>query len=278
MKSANRLIVATLAIATLAIAFWVLALGPKRQEASDLSSQADQISAALAESRFQLTEAAAARHQFPADYRQLVVLGKAVPSSDDTSSLLVELNHVADKSKVTFNSIQLSSTGGGEAPAAPVPAPAPAAPAPATEGSYSAVPAAASVPPTEAAASLLPLGATVGTAGLGVMPYSLNFSGSFFQVADFIKGVDSLVKTGADVAVDGRLVTLDGFALVPSSETGISNLKASFSVTTYVVPPTQGVTAGATPTAPAPETATPAATAPSSESAASSSTPVSAAQ
>jgi Tfp pilus assembly protein PilO len=275
MKSANRLIVATLAIAAMAVAFWVLALGPKRQEASDLSDQANQIGAALAESRFQLTEAAAARREFPTDYRQLVVLGKAVPSSDDTSSLLVELNHVADKSKVTFNGIQLSTTSGGEAPAAP--APAPAAPVPPTEGSSSAVPAAASVPPTEAAASLLPLGATVGTAGLGVMPYSLDFSGDFFQVADFIKGIDSLVKTGADVAVDGRLVTLDGFALVPNSEAGVSSLKATFSVTTYVVPPTQGVTAGATPTAPAPETATPA-TAPSSESEPSSSTPVSASQ
>jgi Tfp pilus assembly protein PilO len=277
MKSANRLIAATLAVTALAVAFWVLALGPKRQEASDLSGQVDQISAALAESRFQLTEAATARHEFPADYRQLVVLGKAVPSSDDTSSLLVELNLVARASKVTFNSIQLSSTAGGEAAAAPVPAPA--APVPPAEGSPGAVPAAASVPPTEAAASLLPLGATVGTAGLGVMPYNLDFSGDFFQVADFIKGIDSLVKTGGDVAVDGRLVTLDGFALVPNSEeSGISNLKATFAVTTYVVPPTQGVTAGATPIAPAPETATPAATAPSGETTPSSSTPVSAAQ
>jgi Tfp pilus assembly protein PilO len=274
MKSANRLIIATLAVTVLAVAFWVLALGPKRQEASDLSGQVDQINAALAESRFQLTEAAAARHEFPADYRQLVVLGKAVPSNDDTSSLLVELNLIARASKVTFNSIQLSSTGGGEAPAAPAPAPVPP-----TGGSSSAVPAAASVPPTEAAASLLPLGATVGTAGLGVMPYSLDFSGNFFQVADFIKGIDSLVKTSGDVAVDGRLVTLDGFSLAPSGEeTGASTLQASFAVTTYVTPPAQGVTAGATPTAPAPETATPAATAPSSEPAPSSSTPVSAAQ
>jgi hypothetical protein len=136
------------------------------------------------------------------------------------------------------------------------------------------VPAAASVPPTEAAASLLPLGATVGTAGLGVMPYNLDFSGDFFQVADFIKGINSLVKTGDAVAVDGRLMTLDGFALVPDGEeNGVPKLKATFAVTTYVTPPDQGVTAGATSTAPAPETA---AAAPSEP--APSSTPVSAAQ
>jgi Tfp pilus assembly protein PilO len=272
MKSANRLIVTTLAIAVLAIAFWVLALGPKRQEASDLSGQVDQANAALAEARFQLAEATTARREFPADYRQLVVLGKAVPGSDNTSSLLVELDHIAHRSEVTFNSIQLSSSSGGEE-AATAPAPvAPAAPAVPAGSPSSAVPAAATVPPTEAAASLLPLGATVGAAGLGVMPYNLDFSGDFFQVADFIKGIDSLVKTSGDVAVDGRLVTLDGFALVPNRETTDSMLEATFAVTTYLVPPTQGVTAGATPAAPAPETE--AAAAPDE----STSTPVSAAQ
>lgn len=272
MKSANRLIIVTLAISALAIAFWVLALGPKRQEASDLSSQVDQANAALAESRFQLAEAATARREFPADYRQLVVLGKAVPESDDTSSLLVELDHVAHHSEVTFNGIQLSSNAGGEevatAPAAVAP-PTPVAP---TEGSSGAVPASATVPPTEAAASVLPLGATIGPAGLGVMPYNLDFSGDFFQVADFIKGINSLVKTKKTVAVDGRLMTLDGFALVPSGETNSPTLEASFVVTTYLVPPTQGVTAGATAIAPAP--ATEATAPPAGETA----TPVSASQ
>ena len=75
------------------------------------------------------------------------------------------------------------------------------------------MPASSTVPPTEAAASLLPLGASIGPAGLGVMPYSLTFSGDFFQIANFIGGIDSLVHTGAksNVAVDGRLVTLNGF-------------------------------------------------------------------
>jgi Tfp pilus assembly protein PilO len=272
MKSSNRLVVATLAVAVLAIAFWVLALGPKRQEASDLSGQVDQASAALAEARFQLAEASSAQREFPADYRQLVVLGKAVPGDDNTSSLLVELSHVARHTKVKFDSIQLSSTAGSEATATPAPAAVPTVPTTPTESSSGAVPAAATVPPTEAAASLLPLGATVGAAGLGVMPYNLDFSGSFFQVADFIKGVDSLVKTSGDVAVDGRLVTLDGFALVPIDEADPPTLEANFTVTTYLVPPTEGITAGATPTAPAPETE--AAAAPGE----STSTPVSAAQ
>jgi hypothetical protein len=58
--------------------------------------------------------------------------------------------------------------------------------------------------------------------------------------------------------VDGRLVTLDGFALNAAAKTGFPNLAATFAVTTYVTPPNQGVTAGATPTAPPPSIATPA--------------------
>ena len=60
----------------------------------------------------------------------------------------------------------------------------------------------------------MPLGASIGPAGLAVMPYTLTFSGNFFQIADFIHGIDSLVETeNAKVGVEGRLVTIDGFSL-----------------------------------------------------------------
>lgn len=256
MSSSNRLITSILAIAAIAIAFWMLALGPKRKEADELASQASQIQTSLVEAQAKAAEAVAAKREFPADYRQLVVLGQATPAGEETASLLVELNHVADRAGVKFESIQLNDTGGAEA--APAPAPAPTTPT--TETPSSGVPAAATIPPTEAAASLTPLGASIGPAGLAVMPYNLTFSGDFFHVADFIKGIDSLVGTGeSQVAVDGRLVTLDGFALTAGGEGGFPHLKATFAVTTYVTPPSQGVTAGATPTAPAPSAATPAA-------------------
>jgi Tfp pilus assembly protein PilO len=251
MNASNRLIVSILVVAALAIGFWMLLLGPKRDEASELSSEAGQLQVALSEAQSKAAQAEAARQEFPADYRQLVVLGQAVPADDETSSLLVELSSIAEKSQVKFESIQLESSAGGAAAPAPTPAPAPApAPAGSPPGS---VPASSMIPPTEAAASLLPLGASIGTAGLGVMPYGLTFKGNFFQIASFIKGIDSLVHTGkAALGVDGRLVTLDGFSLTTEPES--SALKATFSVTTYVTPPTQGVTAGATSSAPAPVT------------------------
>jgi len=262
MSASNRLIVSILAIAAAAIAFWMLALGPKREEANELSAQAGQLQASLAEAQSKATEAEAAKRDFPADYRQLVVLGEATPGNDETASLLVELDHVADKSGVKFESIQLNSSAEGETPAAPEAAP----PTPPTTPSANGIPAASTIPPTEAAASVMPLGASIGPAGLGVMPYNLTFSGNFFHVADFIRGIDSLIHTtNSEVAVDGRLVTLDGFALNAETDIGFPMLTANFAVTTYVTPPNQGVTAGATAEAPAPSVATPAsATAPES--------------
>ncbi|MDX6626665.1 MAG: hypothetical protein QOE56_1654 [Solirubrobacterales bacterium] len=253
MSSATRAIVSMLVVAALVIGFWMLILGPKQEKADELSRRVDTLNVSLAEAQSKASEATAARRDFPADYRQLVVLGQAVPAGDETSSLLVELNDVATKAKMSFESIQLSSGTGGEAVAPAPVAPTPETPAP-TEPS-SAAPASATIPPTEAAASLLPLGATIGPAGLGVMPYRLAFSGNFFPVADFIKKIDSLVHTGdSEIAVNGRLMTLDGFALNADPELDFPHLDANFMVTTYVTPPTQGITAGASPAEPAPST------------------------
>ena len=254
-SASNKTIVGMLIVAALAAMFWILVLSPKRQQASDLGAEVEQQQSSLAEAQSKVTEGISARREFSSNYRQLVVLGKAVPASDETASLLVELNHVADHAGVRFNSLTLSSDGGEAAPAA--------AGLGQEASATTAVPASATVPPTEAEAALLPLGATIGPAGLGVMPYNLNFTGSFFQVADFIHSIDSLVHTdNSEVGVDGRLVTLDGFSLSEDSETAFPKLAANFAVTTYVVPPNQGITAGATPTSPevpattAPETTT----------------------
>ncbi len=250
MSSANRLVISMLVVTALAVAFWILALSPKQQQASALDGQVSQLRATLATAQAKAIKAESARRDFPTDYQQLVVLGKAVPNSDNTSSLLVVLSRIARRSKLRFNSIALGSGSGGAAPATPVTATS------ATAAGSSTGVAAAAIPPTEAAASLLPLGATIGPAGLGVMPYNLTFAGSFFHVADFIRGIDALVHDGGHhVAVDGRLVTLDGFALNEDPERHFPYLDASFSVTTYLTPPSQGITAGASAGAPAPSTA-----------------------
>jgi Pilus assembly protein, PilO len=245
MTATNKLIVAILALVVLGIAFWMIALGPKRDEVKKLGAQVEELQSSLAQHESEVVEAEAARDEFDTNYQELVVLGKAVPGDDDTASLLVQLNRIGESAGVEFSTFTLSAESG----EAPAPAPAP----------ESVTPASTQVSPTEAAASTLPLGAKIGPAGLAVMPYTLTFEGEFFELADFIKGLDALVKTESEkVAVDGRLLTINGFSLTSDQNLGFPHLKGTFGVTSYLTPPTQGVTGGATPTGPA--EATPAAT------------------
>lgn len=247
-KSSTLTIVAMLVVAALAIAFWVLLLSPKREEAAKLGEQIEQVESSLVQHQAEIDTAEEARKQFPVDYQKLVVLGKAVPAGDETASLLVQVSGIAKHAGVRFQDISLSAEGSAGEEAAPAPAAAGVA-----------------ASPTEAAASLLPLGATVGLAGLAVMPYTLTFEGSFFQIADFIKGLDAMVKThNEEVTVDGRLITVNSFTLSggegeAGSPGGSDALSASFNVTTYLTPPGEGVTAGASPESPTEPSATPAA-------------------
>jgi Tfp pilus assembly protein PilO len=248
LGSSNQAVVAVLALVVLGVAFFALVLSPKRDEASKLETQIEQVKGSLAQHRAEIAAAEEARADFPAEYQKLVVLGKAVPGGDETASLLVQINHIADRAKVRFSNLALSSEGGGDAEAAEAP------PAP-VEGAGTAV------SPTEVAASTMPLGATIGPAGLGVMPYTLTFGGNFSQIADFIAGLDSLVKTKNEkVTVDGRLLTLNGFSLEAAPKAEFPTLQATFSITTYLTPPGQGLTGGATPESPTATEATPAST------------------
>ena len=237
MNSSNRIIVAMLAVVALAVAFWMLLLSPKRDEVSKLDREVTQQEELLVVHQAEVQRGLEAQRTFPAAYQQLVVLGKAAPADDDTASLLVQLNQIAEDAHVRFETFDLEAASGE----------APESEAPPAEGE--------SASPTEVAASTMPLGASVGPAGLAVMPYNLTFKGSFFDVADFIHGLDSLVETkNSEVEVTGRLITISGFNLSADTNKGFPNLAAEFTVTTYLVPPDQGVTAGATPTSPEPST------------------------
>ena len=55
---------------------------------------------------------------------------------------------------------------------------------------------------------------------------------------------------GDQVVANGRLLTIDGFALKAGGP-GFPTLDADFATTSYATPSDQGLTAGATPTGPA---------------------------
>lgn len=268
MSSSSRIILIVLPVVALIAAVWLLVLSPQRERAAELETKASDLRSQVTQQEQLAATAETARKDFPRAYRRLVVLGKATPSDDDTSSLIVQLDRIAAEADVDFVSLEAEA---GEA-AAPTPAPtAPQTPADVAESSEQEVAnveagqPATPAPATEASAALLPIGATIGPAGLPVMKYSLSFEGDFFRLADYLKGIDDLVTTSNDghVGIQGRLITVDSFELEPVGEPGANPvLGAQFTITTFLTPADEGATGGASPTGPAPVTEAQPATAP----------------
>ena len=277
MKGSDKAIVMGVIMAIVLVAFYVKVLSPKREKASSLQKDIAELQVNLDQQKQAAAFGEDARRHFPTYYGHLVVMGKAVPADSDTASLLVQLNGIAERNHLRFDVLQIDDTTGTADPSATATPPAapPAATAssgtsttsttPSSTGSSAAATPAATTTPTpatEATAANLPLGASVGTAGLPTMPYHLTFVGHYFDVADFLQDVDGLVHVhGTDqVAADGRLLTINGFAMkVPDSSTASNpKLKVNLVVTSSLTPGDQGLTAGASPTTPAPSLTQPA--------------------
>lgn len=220
MTRRNSMLLAVVAVAAVAGAYWFMLLAPKRELATTLSSQI-----ALKETELQTAQAdeaknLRARANYRANFATVARLGKAVPADDDVRSLMVQIDGAAGSSHVDFRSI--------------------------TVGGASGAPAEATAPGTIAPP---PGSAPVGTAGFATMPFSLAFKGSYFDLGSFFQRVDRFVSvrdSGLDVT--GRLVVLNNIILTPDG--AFPHVKAQITATTYLVPGTQGLTAGATAAAP----------------------------
>lgn len=269
MKASDRGIIVGVLIVVLAVLFYMTVLGPKRNQASELGTQIDSLNSSISQQEQVASFGEQARKNFPRYYGRLVLMGKAVPEEADTSSMLVQLSSTSSRSNLELRGLTLSqgATGDGTSTASPAPsstsAPAATPSTTATTGASGAAaptsaPASAPVPATETAAATQPLGAVVGAGGLPTMPYDVTYIGGYFDVANFVGRLDSLVKpngSGEQIAANGRLFTVDGFTM-SIGPAGPSHLDAKFMVTTYVTPPDQGLTAGASPTGPAPTSTT----------------------
>src|SRR5262249_52674175 len=86
-------------------------------------------------------------------------------------------------------------------------------------------------------AASLPPGAVVGTAGLATLPFTFDFSGSFFPLEHFLGGAEPLAQAGDDsnIAWGGRLLAIDALSLSVSDK-NMSKTQAKFSATAYVAP------------------------------------------
>ena len=109
----------------LILAYWFLLLAPKRQEASDAAATLAKAEKRLDRAEAQVAETERAKTSFASDYADLVRLGKAIPTSVDMPSLIVQLDSAARGTRIKFRKIGTSEEGGTGAPAPAASAPAP---------------------------------------------------------------------------------------------------------------------------------------------------------
>lgn len=237
MTGRDRIVLIVVGVFATLAAFWFLAISPKRQDAGDLNTQIGAAQTRLQTAQASASVAEAAKVKYSSDYATVARLGKAVPVDDDMPSLVYQLEQTAKANKIDFRSIKLvGTTGATSTPAA-------------STGSSST--------PGSTVAAALPPGATVGSAGFPTMPFTFDFTGSFFDLQRFLKSLDGLTAVnGKSISVKGRLLTVDGVALKAGPK-GFPQIDASVVVTSYLLPADEGLTSGATATAPSGSTATP---------------------
>lgn len=251
MRSSDRTVLLGLLILGVGAAFWFMLLSPKREEATKLDDDIAQVRSEVDQAEATVAVAEQARADYESNYRTVVTLGKAVPSEADSPSLITQLQTLADRAEVDFRELELASAG--SQPAQPPTQQTTTDQNQAAPGGATTASAAGPAPATESSAAALPLGATVGPAGLPIMPYKLIFRGDYFEMADFLAGLDAMVAAdGKALEVGGRLMTINGFTMAPPQGDPEGPLTMELLMTTYVTPDSQGLTAGATPAAPPP--------------------------
>jgi Type II secretion system (T2SS), protein M len=216
VSARDRTVIGILALVAAIAGGWLLVIQPKRGELSSLQGQVSTAQSQLSAAESQVAAGESARAQFGTNYTSLVKLGEAVPTDDNLPSLIFQLQAAATASRVDFRGLSLASGGGGST-----------------------------------AGGALPPGVTQGSSGFPSEPFSFTFRGSFFNLADFFARLERFVTvTQGGISVRGRLLTLDGISLGPGAG-GFPTIDATVSATAYLLPTTQGLLAGATPSGPA---------------------------
>jgi hypothetical protein len=231
-----KLLIAVAATAAAFAAFWFFALAPQREEAAALQKKINRQKAALASAKQTLGSYESARENYSRNYATVVRLGKAVPDDDDTRSLLVQLDNAAEGTGVDFRTISVGGSAGAASAAAS-----------ATAGTADAT---AATPP--------PGAVSVGAAGFSAMPFTFAFEGHFGNLSEFFSRLERFVTLRNErMNVSGRLLRLESIDMKVEQD-GFPEIRAEIGASSYIVPPTQGLTAGATPQGPG--TTTPGAT------------------
>lgn len=281
----RRIVLILIPIAIL-LGYWFLLLSPKRDDLKTAQDNQEKQEQRLQAAQDRVAQLEAARQTFASDYAAVVRLGKAIPASIDSPSLLLQLDEAAEGTRIDFNSVTFGERASGVAVpatptaaapsgnAAPGGAPAQSAPGTAVEQAGQSINDANQTQQTAQAGVDAATGQTQpGQPATGAAPQSqatpaalesvaltFDFTGSYFDLADFFHRLKRFVYVQGDrIFIRGRLLTIDSLSFGTSasgqpSATPSDQLTTTVGATVYLSPRTEGATAGATPGGPAPAT------------------------
>lgn len=246
MRPRDRMVLAAVIAVVVIAGGWMKVVSPERAKVSGAQSKVESATQQLQSAEGELSQARSAQAKYTEAYASIVRLGKAVPAQQEVPALVYELEHAANSHHVEFASI--SSSGSGS-----------------TAGSASA--------------------AAAAPAGFTQLPFTFTFNGSFADLYHLLSTLQGLAsyQQGGGLDVSGRLLTIQNLNLVPAaasatSETGSGaggkggsgkghsakpsapgeHLTGTITATAYVLPPSVGLTGGATPSGPSGSAAVPA--------------------
>lgn len=237
MTTRDRLVLVAIAVIAVLAAGWVIVVQPERNKASTLATQVSTARTELSSAESQLAQARSAQQRYSQAYASIVSLGKAVPAGEEVPSLIYEVDQASGTKHVQFESISAGGAASGGA----------------STGSLAAAAAAASA--------------------FQLLPFTFTFSGNFvdlYHLFGRFNALDMHTPSG-ELVVNGRLLTIQSVNLTPASVSAsgkggssAGQLTGTVTATAYVLPVSQGLTGGATPSGPTGSTAQPASSAASS--------------
>ncbi|HEV7586083.1 MAG TPA: hypothetical protein VGO14_09915 [Solirubrobacteraceae bacterium] len=224
MTGRDRIVAIVVSSLVVLAAAWFLGVKPEREKAAKLNTRINAASSQLATAEGELSTARGAQARYSDAYASIVSLGKAVPAAQEVPSLIYQLDQASNHKRVEFSSIVAGSTG--------------------TSG-----------PAASASASAAATGAT--PSAFTQMPFTFVFEGGFFDLYHLFQQLNQFTeRTPAGLLrISGRLLTIQGVKLAQATGNGkeahTNQLTGTITATGYVLPASQGLTAGATATSPA---------------------------
>jgi hypothetical protein len=230
MTTRDRIVISVVVTLVLLAAGWFMAVAPEREKASKLDARITAASTQLSSAEGELSNARSAEARYSTAYAAIVGLGKAVPPDQEVPSLIYQLDQASNQKRVEFSSIVSGGSLGG----------------PGAGGGSSAASAASAAAPTV----------------FTQMPFTFVFNGTFLDLDHLFQQLNQFTERtpGGVLRISGRLLTVQGVKLAQSGNNGrevhAGELSGTITAAAYVLPASQGLTAGATPTGPAGATST----------------------